>query len=99
MADNGWSSIFLEGIHDYVDFGYLEKEIGLKILKEPSVVQMDKKVCLDQGMCLQEQTLTFNVKNAFLSKVLQRLLQVYFQVDCSIASKWSTTRKMTISSS
>jgi len=98
LSDSGVELYFFRGNHDMWTFGYLEKEIGLKILKEPSVVEIgQKKFCLAHGDELTgAEPSHLMLKKLFRSKVLQRLLaSVHPRWTFPIASKWSTTRKMT----
>jgi len=98
LTDNGVEVYFFRGNHDMWTFGYLEQETGLKILSEPSVVEIEgKKFCLAHGDELPGAEPThLMLKRLFRSEFLQRMLAaVHPRWTFSLASKWSRSSRLT----
>jgi len=97
LTDEGVEVYFFKGNHDMWTFGYLEKETGLKILAEPSVIEIgNKRFCLAHGDELPgAEPLHLILKNLFRCRMLQVLLaSVHPRWSFALADKWSTTRKL-----
>lgn len=97
LSDRGVKIFFFKGNHDMWTFGYLEKEIGLEILKDPTVVKINgKKFCLAHGDELTTLEPThLLLKKMFHSKVLQFLLgTVHPRWTFAIAHGWSKNNRL-----
>lgn len=79
-------------------FGYLENEIGLQILKDPSIVEINgKKFCLAHGdeLTSAEPSHLF-MKKMFKSRMLQSLLGMFHpRWTFAIAHYWSMNSRLT----
>lgn len=97
LTDNGVDVYFFRGNHDMWTFGYLETETGVKILSEPSVVSIgERRFCLAHGDELTgAEKAHLMLKRLFRSPFLQKMLAgVHPRWIFPIATKWSTTRKL-----
>ncbi|MEN6618712.1 MAG: UDP-2,3-diacylglucosamine diphosphatase [Rikenellaceae bacterium] len=97
LSDRGVRIFFFKGNHDMWTFGYLEKEIGLEILKEPSVIEIEgKKFCLAHGdeLTALEPSHLF-LKKMFHSKFLQFMLAtVHPRWTFAVAYRWSKNSRL-----
>jgi UDP-2,3-diacylglucosamine hydrolase len=97
LSDRGVKIFFFKGNHDMWTFGYLEKEIGLEILKDPSVIEINgKRFCLAHGDELSgSQPLHLLMKRMFHSRTLQFLLgMVHPRWTFAVAHSWSKNNRL-----
>ncbi|MFA6334646.1 MAG: UDP-2,3-diacylglucosamine diphosphatase [Bacteroidales bacterium] len=97
LSDRGVKIFFFKGNHDMWTFGYLENEIGLKLLQDPTVVDIDgKKFCLAHGDELTSIEPThLLLKKLFHSKTLQFLLgTVHPRWTFAFAKCWSKSNRL-----
>ena len=97
LNDKGVKLYFFKGNHDMWTFGYLEKEIGLKVMDEPSVVTIGKrKFCLAHGDYLTDAEPIHNLtQKLFRSKFLQGLLaRLHPSWTFSFAHRWSENNRI-----
>ncbi len=97
LSDRGVDVFFFKGNHDMWTFGYLEKETGLRILGEPSVVSIgSKKFCLAHGDTLSKAEPLHNLSQVlFRSRLMQRMLSLLHpSLTFSFAHKWSENNRI-----
>ena len=92
ITDSGIEVHFFIGNHDIWTFGYLEKEIGLKVHLKPEIFELNgNRVFIAHGDGLNDKSKTFSVIRAiFHNKFLQRcfaLLHPNFAM--RLGQKWS----------
>lgn len=75
MTDAGITIRFFLGNHDLWSFGYLEKEIGMKVYREPKYFNIQgKKFLIGHGDGLGPRDYTYKfIKKIFVNKINQRL--------------------------
>lgn len=73
LVDRGVNVYFFKGNHDLWVYNYFEKEIGIKILEQPSVLEINGKLfCLGHGDGLGYTPLSFRfLRGIFHSRFLQ----------------------------
>jgi len=91
LSDRGVSIYFIKGNHDLWTFGYLEKEIGFKILGEPEIIEIDGvRFCLAHGDELGGKRSFRLMKKLFKNRFLQILLgAVHSRWVFAFARRWS----------
>lgn len=97
LSDRGVKIFFFKGNHDLWTFGYLENEIGLEVLKDPSIIDIGgKKFCLAHGDELTSQEpLHLRLKKVFNSKVLQFLFAtIHPRWTFALAHSWSKSNRL-----
>lgn len=97
LSRKGVDVIFFRGNHDMWTFGYLEKETGLRILDEPSLVTIsDKRFCLAHGDTLTSAEPLHNLsQKLFRSHLMQRMLSaVHPSLTFSFAHRWSENNRI-----
>jgi UDP-2,3-diacylglucosamine hydrolase len=74
LADSGIAVHFFVGNHDIWTFGYLEKEIGLTVHREPELIEIQGKTFfLAHGDGLNEQSFGFRLlRKMFHNRALQK---------------------------
>lgn len=97
LSDRGVEVFFFKGNHDMWTFGYLEEEIGVKMLPEPSLVDIKGKTfCLAHGdelMSYEPKHLI--LKRLFHSKKLQVALSaVHPRWTFAFAHYWSKNNRL-----
>ncbi len=97
LSDRGVKIYFLKGNHDMWTFGYLEREIGIEILKELTILDIGgKKFCLAHGdeLSSKEPSHLF-LKKMFHSRFLQFMLAtVHPRWTFAVASRWSESSRL-----
>lgn len=75
LADSGVEVFFFKGNHDLWAYGYFEKEIGMIVLPQPSVVEIEgTKFCLGHGDGLGKISFGFKlIRGMFYNRALQML--------------------------
>lgn len=75
LCDSGVKVYFIRGNHDVWVYGYFEKELGMKVLEQPAVVEIDGKLfCLGHGDGLGRTETAFKfIRWAFHNRFLQVL--------------------------
>lgn len=97
LSDRGVKIFFFKGNHDMWTFGYLEKEIKLEILNDPTIVEINgKRFCLAHGDELSgSQPSHLLMKKMFHSRILQFLLgMVHPRLTFAVAHHWSTNNRL-----
>ncbi len=93
LTDNGIPVYYFAGNHDMWTFGYLEKEIGVKVFKEPLVTEINGKIFyIAHGDGLGPYDKSYNfLKKIFKNKIFQFLFRI-IHPDCGIkiAHLWSS---------
>ena len=92
LSDSGINLHFFIGNHDIWTYGYLEKEIGMKIYKEPLIINLNGKTFyLAHGNGLGKQPLSVRlIERIFHSEILRTLyntIHPYFNMSFGFA--WS----------
>lgn len=75
LCDSGTQVYFFKGNHDVWVFDYFEKELGMKVLPQPYVAEIEgRRFCLGHGDGLGKTDAMFRfIRWAFHNRVLQRL--------------------------
>ena len=77
LSDRGVNIFFAKGNHDLWTFGYLEKEVGLKILREPEIIEINGvRFCVAHGDEFGGKRSHMLMKGMFKSRFLQKLLSM-----------------------
>ena len=97
LVDRGVSVYFLRGNHDMWTFGYLEKEIGITVLDECSVVNIaGRRFFLAHGDELTGERSHIWMKRVFRSRLFQSLLSAcHPRWTFSVAGRWSRRNRLT----
>lgn len=96
ITDSGTPVFFFKGNHDMWTFGYLEKELGVKVLDKPEVLNVNnKKLYLSHGDGLGPYDKKYNfLKKMFRNKTLQFLFKlVHPDLGITIAMAWSRSNR------
>lgn len=96
LSDSGINLHFFIGNHDIWTYGYLEKEIGMKIYKEPLIINLNGKTFyLAHGNGLGKQPLSVRlIERIFHSEILRTLyntIHPYFNMSFGFA--WSKSNR------
>ncbi|MBP5693167.1 MAG: UDP-2,3-diacylglucosamine diphosphatase [Bacteroidales bacterium] len=84
LADRGVKLFFINGNHDIWTYSYLQTEIGVTILKQPHIVDIDgSRFCIGHGDAVWYSTPMYRFMNAGFKN---RVLQVMFS---SIHPRWA----------
>lgn len=76
LADRGVELFFINGNHDVWTYSYLQKEIGVKILPQPSVIDLDGvRFCIGHGDDIWHGTRMYRLMKACFKC---RFLQILF---------------------
>lgn len=98
LVDNGVKVFFFNGNHDIWTYKYLQKELGVEILKQPYVVELDgKRFCLGHGDGLGEGDFGYKILNSiFKCRILQILFSaIHPRWAFMFAHKWSKHNRLT----
>ena len=97
LLDRGVNIYFTKGNHDLWTFGYLESEIGLEILKESEIVDINGvKFCLGHGDELAGKRSHLFMKRIFKSRFLQKALStIHPRWVFAFAFRWSRSNRVT----
>lgn len=98
LADRGVEVYFFKGNHDMWTFGYLEQEIGLKLLHQPHLIEIGgKRFCIGHGDGFDKTDKGYQfLKAIFSCRILQRLLSfVHPGATFSVAHRWSKHNRLT----
>ena len=97
LVDRGVEVYFFNGNHDIWTYSYFEKELGLKILQQPCVVDIEgKKFCLGHGDGLGKGDIGYKLLNrTFKNRFLQWLFSaVHPRWAFWLAHKWSRHNRL-----
>ena len=96
LSDRGVNIFFARGNHDLWTFGYLEEEVGLKILEDPEVVEINGvKFCIAHGDELGGKRSHMWMKRMFKSRFLQKLLStIHPRWTLAFAFRWSKSNRL-----
>lgn len=97
LADKGVEVYFFNGNHDIWTYGYFEKELGIKILRQPHVVEIEgKRFCLGHGDGLGEGDFGYRLLNwGFKNRFLQWLFSgVHPRWAFGLAHLWSRHNRL-----
>ena len=102
LCDEGVEVYFFKGNHDCWTFGYLEEELGVKVLDQPYITEIDGKVfCLGHGDGLWGEDKMYKImKNIFRSKICIFLFSLlHSRIAFMFGSGWSRKRRLKYGSS
>jgi len=97
LSDRGVKLYFFRGNHDLWVFGYFEKELGIKILEQPSFVDINgKQFCLGHGDGLPGGDRGYAIlKSIFYNKFLQwAFSNIHPRWAFGLAHKWSKHNRL-----
>ena len=97
LRDRGVELYFLKGNHDLWTFGYLEKELGLKVLEQPYVVEIDGATfCIGHGDGLGKGDKMYKfLRRMFHSRFLQKLFSnIHPRWAFGLANRWSKSSRL-----
>ena len=97
LVDSGVKVYFFKGNHDLWTFGYLEDEIGLKVLKQPCLVDIEGfTFCLGHGDGLGPGDTSYKfLRSIFHSKLLQILFSnIHPRWAYGLAHSWSKHNRL-----
>ena len=91
LSDRGVKIYFFKGNHDLWTYGYLEKEVGFKILEDPTVVDIaGVKFCLAHGDELGDDRGQKILKGIFRNRFLQACFSsLHPRWAFAVALRWS----------
>ncbi len=97
LVDRGVEVYFFNGNHDIWTYGFFEQELGIKILQQPYIVDIEgKRFCLGHGDGLGEGDLGYKLLNGvFKNRFLQWLFSgVHPRWAFSLAHLWSRHNRL-----
>ncbi|MEA4868907.1 MAG: UDP-2,3-diacylglucosamine diphosphatase [Rikenellaceae bacterium] len=96
LADRGVELYFLRGNHDVWTYDYLQQEIGVTVLDEMSVVNIEgKRICLAHGDELSGERAHLFLKGLFKNRLLQRLFSmIHPRWAFAVATRWSKHNRL-----
>ena len=97
LSDRGVKLYFFRGNHDLWAFGYFEKELGIKIVEQPSFLDIDgKKFCMGHGDGLAGGDRGYVIlKSIFYNKFLQwAFSSIHPRWAFGLAHKWSKHNRL-----
>lgn len=97
LVDRGVEVYFFNGNHDIWTYEYFEKELGIKILKQPFITQIEgKKFCLGHGDGLGKGDIGYKLLNGvFKNRFLQWLFSgVHPRWAFALAHQWSKHNRL-----
>lgn len=97
LTDSGFQVFFVPGNHDQWTFGYLERELGIKVVSDPWTFEYNsKKFFISHGHKIPPVPASEKLTNTlFESKVARKLFKlVHPDLGIWIAKKWSHTSRM-----
>lgn len=92
LADGGLEIYYFKGNHDMWTFGYLEQEIGVKVVEQPYLIEIEGKTfCLGHGHALGKiDSLYVLFLRLFGNKTLQRMFAyLHPRWTFALANGWS----------
>jgi len=92
LCDEGVEVYFFKGNHDCWTFGYLEEELGVKVLDQPYITEIDGKVfCLGHGDGLWGEDKVYKImRSIFRSKICIFLFSLlHSRIAFMFGSGWS----------
>jgi len=97
LSDRGVNVCFIKGNHDLWAFDYFEKEIGMTILKESEIVDIEGvRLCLAHGDKIGGERSYLFMRGLFKNKLLQRLLSsLHPRWVFAFAKRWSRYNRLT----
>jgi|SRR5574344_14194 UDP-2,3-diacylglucosamine hydrolase len=97
LVDRGVKVYFFNGNHDIWTYSYLQKELGVEVLKQPYIFKVgDKKLCIGHGDGLGEGDLGYKFMNSiFKNRILQFLFSsIHPRWAFMLAHKWSKHNRL-----
>lgn len=97
LVDRGVDVYFFNGNHDIWTYNYLQTELGIKVLEQPYVLEIEgKRFCLGHGDGLGKGDLSYKFLNkVFKNKVLQFLFSsVHPRIAFGLAHSWSKHNRL-----
>ncbi len=96
LCDRGVRVCFLNGNHDVWTYNYLQNEIGLEMLEEMTIVDIEGcRFCLAHGDELIGDSSHLFLKRVFRSRTLQRLFSsIHPRWAFGLASRWSRHNRL-----
>jgi UDP-2,3-diacylglucosamine hydrolase len=96
LSDRGVKIFFFKGNHDLWTFGYLEKEVGFKILEDPTIVDIaGVKFCLAHGDELGDERGQKFLKGIFRNRFLQACFSsLHPRWAFAVALRWSKHNRL-----
>lgn len=97
LSDRGVKVYFFNGNHDIWTYGYFEKELGIMMMKQPYVIELEGKTfCLGHGDGLGKGDYGYKMlKGIFNNKFLQFLFSgVHPRWAFSLAHAWSKHNRL-----
>ena len=97
LADNGVRIYFFKGNHDIWTFGYLEREIGLRVVKQPFIFEAGgKRFCLGHGDGMADGDKGYKIlRSIFHNRILQRFFSnIHPRWAFSLAHSWSSHNRL-----
>ncbi len=97
LIDRGVKVFFFNGNHDIWTYSYLESEIGVKILKQPFVVNIEgKRFCLGHGDGLGSGDFKYKLlRGCFANRFLQRMFSsLHPRIAFMLGNSWSKRNRL-----
>ena len=96
LSDRGVMVYFIKGNHDFWTFGYLEREIGMTLLKESEIVDIGGvRFCLAHGDKFGADRSYLFMKSLFKNRFLQRMLSsLHPRWVFAFARRWSRHNRL-----
>lgn len=96
LSDRGVAIHFFKGNHDMWTFGFLERELGVNILKDPSVVDISgTRFCIAHGDELGNERGQKILKSIFRNRFLQACFSaLHPRIAFAIALRWSRHNRL-----
>ncbi|MCK9625697.1 MAG: UDP-2,3-diacylglucosamine diphosphatase [Bacteroidales bacterium] len=102
LCDEGVEVYFFKGNHDCWTFGYLEEELGVKVLDQPYITEIDGKIfCLGHGDGLWGEDKVYKImRSIFRSRICIFLFSLlHSRIAFMFGSGWSRKRRLKYGSS
>ncbi len=97
LADRGVKLYFFNGNHDIWTYSYLQNEIGVEILQQPYIVDIEgKRFCLGHGDALGEGDSSYKLlRSLFYNRFLQMLFSgIHPRWAFQLARSWSRHNRL-----
>jgi UDP-2,3-diacylglucosamine hydrolase len=96
LADNGVEVYFCKGNHDWWTWGYLEKEVGMKVIDQPYVFDVgETRFCVGHGDELGDRSFKRGLMRSFFRSPVTNAVFRFIPTAWSfgLAHHWSDGRK------
>lgn len=97
LVDRGVNVYFFNGNHDIWTYSYLESEVGVKMLKQPYVLDIaGKRFCLGHGDGLGKGDAGYKfLRGVFDNRLLQRMFSaLHPRIAFALGSSWSRHNRL-----